>query len=532
LAEASVRSYADGCETAPAGYLEAWYVDPDVRRQGVGRALVMAAEAWVHRQGCHEMASDAGLDNTVSQAAHERLGYRETGRAVQFCKALATFPGVSTDDDLTIAIDALIQNAYPSHEPGAAVIAMRNGQTVLRKGYGMAQLELGVPLEPDTVFRIASVSKQFTAVAILMLMEQGLLALNDPLTRFLADYPTHGHIIMVEHLLTHTSGIPSYTSLPAWFTQCRNDVSVEALIALFKDEPLQFAPGTRWAYSDSGYHLLGAIIEQLSGQTYAQFLQERIFTPVGMRQTWYDSHVRIVPHRAAGYTKEPDGYTNAVYISSTQLFATGGLASTVDDLALWDAALSSGALLRPETLQRAWTPYRLANGLPIGYGYGWMVSTWQGRATMEHSGGLPGFDAYVVRVPEERVFVAVLSNNLRDPGPDLLALRIAALLFGQPYEAPAPITLDPAALAAYIGIYHSEDGESWKITLDGSQLVAQQESEPSMELLPVALDTFFTPALPLSRLVFVRDAAHGVSALELQGRAGRPVVARRAGTHG
>jgi D-alanyl-D-alanine carboxypeptidase len=198
------------------------------------------------------------------------------------------------------AIDALLQAAYQPDEPGAAVIAVKDGRPVFRKGYGLANVELGVPIAPDMVFRLASITKQFTAVAILMLMEQGQLALQDSITRFMPDYPMHDHRITIEHLLTHTSGIRSYTDMPEWPPLWRKDFSVQELIDFFKEQPMQFAPGQRWAYNNSGYHLLGAIIEQLSGLSYEQFIQQHIFEPLGMRQSYYDSPTRIISKRASG----------------------------------------------------------------------------------------------------------------------------------------------------------------------------------------------------------------------------------------
>src|SRR5215212_10690038 len=179
---------------------------------------------------------------------------------------------MSADSDLISEIDTLMQAAYQPNAPGAAIIAVKDGQIVFRTGYGLANLELGVPIAADTVFRLASITKQFTAVAILMLIEQGRLALDDPITRFWPDYPTHDQIITVEHLLTHTSGIRSYTDMPEWPPLWRKDFSVQELIDFFKYQPMQFAPGTRWAYNNSGYHLLGAIIEHVSGLPYEQFI--------------------------------------------------------------------------------------------------------------------------------------------------------------------------------------------------------------------------------------------------------------------
>ncbi|KPV51568.1 beta-lactamase, partial [Kouleothrix aurantiaca] len=232
-----------------------------------------------------------------------------------------------TDSSLAQQIDALAHELYAPDAPGAALIAVRDGETILRRGYGMAQLELGVAIEPEMVFRIGSITKQFTAVAILMLAGQGRLALNDPITRFLPDYPMGDARITVEHLLTHTSGIRSYTDMPEWLPLWRKDFTLTELIGLFKNEPMRFAPGTRWAYNNSGYILLGAMIEAVSGVSYESFLQQHIFDPLGMRHSCYDNTLRIVSGRVAGYEKEPDGYRNAEYLSMTQPHAAGALAS-------------------------------------------------------------------------------------------------------------------------------------------------------------------------------------------------------------
>jgi D-alanyl-D-alanine carboxypeptidase len=438
---------------------------------------------------------------------------------------------MSTTRDTLTAIDDLIQAAYRPDAPGAAMIAVKDGQPVFRIGYGMANLELGVPITPDTVFRLASVTKQFTAVAILMLMEQGLLALDDSITRFWPDYPTHGHTITVEHLLTHTSGIRSYTDMPEWPPLWRKDFSVGELINYFKDQPMQFAPGTRWAYNNSGYVLLGAIIEQLSGLSYAQFVQQRIFEPLGMRQSYYDRTAQIIPQRAAGYQNGADGYTNAEYLSMTQPYAAGALASTVDDLARWDRALVDGTLLQPATLARAWTPYRLADGTLTDYGYGWRIGAWQGWQTMEHSGGIHGFATYALRMPSAGVFVALLSNNPGATSTELLALKIAALLLGQPYQEPTPIALSVEQLAPYVGIYRSADGNDWTIECEGERLFVQEADGPRRAILPLSATAFYRHDMPLDQVAFTLDTNHTVTALEWRGRSGTPLRAERINTH-
>ena len=352
------------------------------------------------------------------------------------------------------AIDQLFRGAVKPGEPGVAVIVTRKGQTLYRAAYGMANLELGVALEPDHVFRIGSVTKQFTSAAIMMLVEEGKLAVTDPITKFLPDYPTQGKTITVEHLLTHTSGIQSYTDMPKWRGMWRQDMTVTELVDLFKSEPMQFAPGERWRYNNSGYILLGAIIEKASGKKYADFVQERIFTPLGMANTRYDVTEQVTARRAAGYTKTGDRIVNAQYLSMTQPYAAGSLMSTVDDLAKWDAALGAGRVLKAESLAKSFASYRLSSGNDTAYGYGWQISRYEGRDVQEHGGGIFGFRAYVVRVPSDGVYVAVLSNiAAAEPDTDLLARKAAAIAIGKPLVNPAAVALTAGQLEAYVGPY-------------------------------------------------------------------------------
>ena len=336
---------------------------------------------------------------------------------------------------------------------------VKDGRTLFRKAYGMANLELGVPLQPDMVFRLGSITKQFTAAAILMLAEEGKLSLQDPIEKHLPGYPTQGHAITIEHLLTHTSGIQSYTDMPGWMTsRIQGPMTVTELVDGFKKEPMQFAPGERWAYNNSGYILLGAIVEKASGKTYEAFVRERIFEPLGMTSSYYDHTEAILPKRAPGYTREGDQPRNARYLSMTQPYAAGSLASTVDDLARWDASLYTEKLLKKASLDRAWTPYVLKDGKPTGYGYGWGVSTLRGRRAISHGGGIFGFSTYAVRLPDERVYVAVLCNSdSPSADPEYLGKKIAALAVGDPFPEPAAITLDPKVLERYAGVYRIDE---------------------------------------------------------------------------
>ena len=236
----------------------------------------------------------------------------------------------------------ILSEYFTDDGPGATAIVAKGGEILYQGAAGMADLELQVPMDVRHVFRLGSITKQFTGIAIMMLVEDGEVALDDPLTKFLPDYPTGEHVITVEHLLTHTSGIQSYTDMPGFMEhEVRIGRSVDVLIDFFKDEPMQFAPGERWAYNNSGYILLGAIIEKASGQTYEAFVNEHIFEPLGMSRTYYDSHERVIAGRIPGYQPASGGPVNADFIDMSLPYAAGSLLSTVGDLLIWNTAVQS-----------------------------------------------------------------------------------------------------------------------------------------------------------------------------------------------
>lgn len=415
-------------------------------------------------------------------------------------------------------IDSYLRSAYSAQEPGAAAIVVDDGQVVLREGYGLANVELGVPIEPEMVFRIGSVTKQFTAVAALLLVQEGKLALDDEITKFLPDFPTHGKKITVEHLLTHTSGIKSYTSLPEWQTRWREDMTLEQLVALFKDQPMDFAPGERWLYNNSGYVLLGAVLEKASGQSYEELVRSRIFAPLGMKRTGYGHTTPIVPGRVAGYQRTPSGWENASYLSMTQPYAAGALVSTVDDLALWNAALDGGKLLPKELLARAWTTSKLSDGKTTGYGWG--VADWRGHHFEEHGGGIHGFQSYALREPRAGLFVAVLSNALgHDPDPDTVATKVALLALGESIEDPPIVKLAPEVLDRYTGVYRIDETTTRVVTREGDHLFTQRTGGEKLEALPFSETEFFYRD-SLERASFRRDAAGKVTGMVLHRRQG------------
>ncbi len=406
--------------------------------------------------------------------------------------ARAATPPV-TDADLAARIDQLLARTYPAAEPGAAVLVEKDGKVLLRKGYGMANLELGVPIAPEMVFRLGSITKQFTALAILKLAEQGKLALDDDLTRYLPDFPTHGQKITLEHLLTHTSGIKTYTSLPEWRKVIRQDLTPRQVVDLFKNEPADFAPGEKMLYDNSGYFLLGMVIEKVTGKAYGDWLAETIFTPLGMTHTSYGADGPILPGRAAGYEGEPGHYRNAAYLSMTQPFAAGALISTVDDLALWERALFSGTLVRQDLFDRMVTPYRLKSGKSTGYGYGLALWSFEGHRVIEHGGGINGFSTELLRLPEDRIVVAILSNNPEhEPGLDFLGIEIASLLVGKPLDARQAVPVDPAVLDRYVGVYRIDDKTTRVVTRQGDRLFTQRlPGGTRNEALPASPTDFF-----------------------------------------
>jgi CubicO group peptidase (beta-lactamase class C family) len=428
--------------------------------------------------------------------------------------------GPVSEKGLASQIDKLLSDVYKPGQPGAAVLVKKQGRVILRKGYGLANVELNVPIEPDMIFRLGSITKQFTAVAILMLAEEGKLSLQNEIIKFLPDYPTQGKKITVEHLLTHTSGIKSYTDLAEWLPLQRKDMTVAEIIDLAKDKPMEFAPGERWKYCNSGYILLGAIIEKVSGKTYADFLQDRIFGPLGLKSSYYDSTSRIIPRRASGYSKGNSGFENAPYLSMSQPYAAGSLASSVDDLAAWTEALLSGKLVKRETLERAFTPYKLKDGLDSKYGYGWCISDYEGHRLIEHGGGIHGFLSHALFFPEDQVFVALLTNSaVTELQPEPLAFRAGCLALGIPYKEPVPIFLSEKELEPLIGVYADAQGEELYITRQGNKLFCQIAGAGKSEVRPVSAAEFFVTDFP-ARVQFLKDGKGVVTGLKFVSRIG------------
>ena len=402
---------------------------------------------------------------------------------------MLSFTTVGFAQTLETQIDQILSEQYLAHEPGATALVAIDGKIVYHKAFGMANLELEVPMQTDMVFEIASITKQFTAVAILMLMEQGKLQLEDDITKYIKDFPTNGHSISIHHLLTHTSGIKSYTSMEEWFPLWRKDFKPKEFIDFFKDEPMDFFPGEEWRYNNSAYFLLGYIIEQVSGQSYEEFIEKNIFEALGMHSSRYGSHAEIVKKRASGYQKNSK-YGNAEYLSLTQLYAAGSLMSTVKDLFIWNRAIRSNKLVKKETIDLAFTNYQLNNGQFINYGYGWSINQINGSQAFEHSGGIFGYLTNSIYLFKEDVFVAILSNcDCNDPGD--VSIRMAAMAIGKPYLGEKDmISIATDDLKKFVGIYDFEDGSSRIITLEDNYLYSQRTGSSKIKLFPTKKNLF------------------------------------------
>ncbi len=454
---------------------------------------------------------------------------------IVLCCALASAAGGTAFGSSTAAdetalpakIDAVMTEVYKAGQPGAAILVKKGGRTILRKGYGMADLELGVPVEPDMIFRLGSITKQFTAVSILMLAEQGKLGLQDEITKFLPDYPTQGRKITVEHLLTHTSGIQSYTDMPEWLPLWRKDLNLKELIGLFKDKPMKFEPGARWAYNNSGYILLGAIIEKVSGMTYEEFLDKNIFKPLGMSHSMYGSTERIIPRRVPGYEMGAKGFVNASYLSMTQPYAAGSLLSSVDDLAAWSDAVFAGRLVGKTWLDKAFTPYKVVNGESTGYGYGWFIADFDGHRSIEHGGGINGFTAYEMTFPEDGIFLSILTNSAvggREPEPR--AVKIARFVLGLPEPDRRTVPVAASDLAGLPGVYESEAKEDVSITAENGKLFFRRPGGPKREMLAAAAGGFIFADRP-TRILVLRNEKGEVTGLRGVERIGPAQVLKR-----
>jgi CubicO group peptidase (beta-lactamase class C family) len=387
----------------------------------------------------------------------------------------------------TARMEQIIQGYVQNKTFMGTVLVARDGDVVLSKGYGMANLEWDIPNQPSTKFRLGSITKQFTAASILLLEERGKLRTSDPVKKYFAEAPAAWDAITLHYLLTHTSGIPNFTSLPEYNTIKLSNSPIDKTIASFKDKPLDFAPGDRMSYSNSGYLVLGYVVEKVGGVPYTQFLQDNIFTPLAMQDSGYDSNTGIISHRASGYSPGPGGPANAGYVHMSVPHGAGALYSTTEDLLKWEQALFGGKLVSVASLQKMTTPEK------SDYAYGLVVVTQNGRKRIVHGGGIEGFNTSMAYYPDSKTAVIVLAN-LNGSVPDQLSSQLSAVVFGDRVTLTAErktTTVPAAVLAKYAGAYEMAPKMTLTVVHEDDRLYAQLTGQPRFEIFPESETSFF-----------------------------------------
>ncbi len=425
--------------------------------------------------------------------------------------------------DLAATMDEYLQ-AYVKLDRfmGTALVA-KGGKIILDKGYGFANIELQVPNSPSNKFRLGSITKQFTATAVLQLREHGKLNVTDLVCKYVENCPEAWKTITIHHLLTHTSGIPSYTGFPDFPKprMMRIPLSPLEIVMLSRDKPLDFPPGEKWSYDNTGYVFLGYIIEKISGEKYADYLRKHIFDPLDMKSSGYDDTRTILPGRAAGYSRGPDGYVNADYLDMSLPHAAGSLYSTTGDLYRWDRALYTEKVLTRKSLDAMFTPVK------NNYGYGLMFAPQFNHKQIGHGGGINGFSTQISRFPDDDAAVILLSNvDFANAGN--LARGLTAILFGEKYELPKAykqVSIDPKLLDRYVGTYKGVP-LSFTVTKESDRLFVQATGQPKVEIYPYSDNQFFLKVVEATVEFSPLDAPHAAELILNQN--GARIVAKRA----
>src|SRR5262245_15957658 len=367
--------------------------------------------------------------------------------AAIICVAIV-YGNVYGQSSITARIDAIVEAPIKAGKvAGASVPVVKGNETILQKGYGFADLELDVPTPPRATYEIGSITKQFTAASILLLAEQGKLSLDDELTKFFPDYPTQGNRVTIRRLLNHTSGIKGYTELPEFREFQMLKKPKEDLVKLFSAKPFDFTPGEEMIYNNSAFFLLGLIIEKVSGKSYADFVQEYLFDPVAMKDSYYCSEKAIHKNHAHGYDTERNTLVLKAYLDHSWPYAAGSLCSNTSDLVSWNKALHGGKVLRPESYRQMTSPGVLNDGTKIRYGMGIGLSSLDGRKAISHGGGINGFLSESEYLPDDDLIIVVLLNTAGPVGPRDLAREIAEAVLGKAPDAGRAFTGDLAPFA-------------------------------------------------------------------------------------
>lgn len=407
-------------------------------------------------------------------------------------------------------MEQVVQSYAANQSFMGSVLIARGSQVLLSEGYGSANVEWNIPNSPATKFRLGSITKQFTAASILLLEQRGKLSVNDPVKKVLPDAPAAWDKITIFHLLTHTSGIPSFTSFPDYAKLEPFATTAEQLVARFRDKPLDFEPGEKWSYSNSGYVLLGYLIEKITGGSYEKFVTENIFVPLGMKDSGYDSNSAVIAHRASGYVHGDKGLENAGFIHMSVPHAAGALYSTTEDLSKWEQGLFGGKVLSAASLEKMTTPFK------DNYAFGLQVEAKGGRKVIEHGGGIEGFNTELAYYPEDKLTVVVL-GNVNGQAVEDIAIKLGAIAHGETVKLQTErkeVKVDSKILARYVGTYQLAPGDNMLITIDGDQLSEKLGSQNTYPIFPESESLFFLKVVD-AEIEFLKDASGAVTALVL-----------------
>ncbi len=409
--------------------------------------------------------------------------------------------------EIKAKVDEYMKAAVEFERFSGSILIAKDGKPIVSKGYGMANIEFDAPNNPNTVFRLASVSKHFTAAAIMILQERGKLNVTDLACKHLAECPAAWQTITIRHLLTNTHGIPGISALEIGSLRGL-PIPMDQWYEVTSKKPLEYTPGEKFKYLGSGYTLLGFIIERVSGKSYGEFMQENIFTPLGMKRTGYEDPLRIIKNRAIGYKQlQGDPITNVPYREIIRMYAGGGIYSTSEDMLIWDNALYTEKLLSKKSIDEMSTPFRdMVPGR--GYAYGLWINQQFGRRRIAHGGNATGFITYFARYPEDRVTVIVLSNNQSGSAGKINDI-LSAITFGKPYEIPKErkaITVATSVLEKYVGEYQAQfPPTNYKITIENGKLMFQEIDFLKAEMFAESETDFFLKAADM-RIKFIKDA--------------------------
>jgi len=425
----------------------------------------------------------------------------------------------------TKRMDDVVQSYAGNKTFMGTVLVARGSDVLLSKGYGSANLEWDIPNTPTTKFRLGSITKQFTAASILMLEERGKLKLDDPIKKYVPEAPAAWEPITIFNLLTHTSGIPNFTNLPEYKTLKLEATPVAKTIAVVRDKPLDFSPGEKMSYSNSGYLVLGYVIERITGASYEKFVTDNIFVPLGMKDSGYDSNTAIIAHRAAGYTSSAAGPVNADYVHMSVPHAAGALYSTTEDLLRWEQGLFGGKLISATSLAKMTTPFK------SDYAFGLLVQTASGRKVIQHGGGIEGFNTFLAYYPDTKLTVAVLAN-LNGQAPNQIAATLADLAHGGTVQLTSErkeIALPVATLAKYVGTYEVAPGVNMLMRLVGDHLTTQLGGQRQIPVFAESETKFFLKVVD-AQVEFFTDASGAVTHAVMYQNGGERRARRISGT--